>query len=90
MHKESQDNLFSPVLQITQGPSFSALPPLLSRELFAAFTGASMDTVRGWAQTNTIPTVKVGRQRLINLEELTKDLRNGKTTFQQGDYGEKE
>ncbi|MCF7981404.1 MAG: helix-turn-helix domain-containing protein [Pseudomonadales bacterium] len=48
-----------------------------------------MDTVRGWAQTNTIPTVKVGRQRLINLEELIKDLRNGKKTFQQGDYGEK-
>jgi len=89
MHKESQNSPLLPVLQLKQGTrtSVSVLPPLISRELFAAFTGATMDTVRGWAQTNTIPTVKVGRQRLINMDELLKDLRNGKTTFRQGDYG---
>lgn len=86
MHKESQNSPLLPVLQLKQGMNFSVLPPLVSRELFAAFTGATMDTVRGWAQTDTIPTVKVGRQRLINMEELLKDLRNGKTTFRQGDY----
>lgn len=89
MHKETQDNCFLPVLQIKPGVNFSILPPLISREMFAAFTGTSMDTVRGWAQTHTIPTVKVGRQRLINIEKLLKDLRDGKTTFRQGDYGEK-
>ena len=79
----------SPGLKLQQGINLSVLPPLLSREHFAAFIGTSLDTVRGWLQTNTIPSVKIGRQRFINIALLIKDLQNGKIHFSQGDYKEK-
>jgi len=86
MSKESENNTNSPLLQLNQGINFSVLPPLLSREHFASYVGTTLDTVRGWAQTNTIPTVKVGRHRLINIAKLTEDLTSGKSSFNQGDY----
>jgi len=86
MSKESENNTNIQTLQLNQGINLSVLPPLLSRENFASFIGASLDTVRGWAQTDTIPTVKVGRHRLINIAKLTEDLHSGKSIFNQGDY----
>lgn len=83
---ETENNTNDSTLQLKQGISFSVLPPLLSREQFAHFVGATLDTVRGWAQTDTIPTVKVGRHRLINIAKLTEDLNSGKSCFSQGDY----
>jgi len=86
MSKETESNTNSPLLQLNQGINFSVLPPLLSREHFANYVGTTLDTVRGWAQTDTIPTVKVGRHRLINIAKLTEDLTSGKSSFNQGDY----
>jgi excisionase family DNA binding protein len=86
MSKDTENNTNNSVLQANQAINFSVLPPLLSREHFASFVGTTLDTVRGWAQTNTIPTVKVGRHRLINVVRLMEDLSSGKSTFSQGDY----
>lgn len=86
MSKGTENNTNNPTLQLNQGINFSVLPPLLSREHFANFVGTTLDTVRGWAQTDTIPTVKVGRHRLINIAKLTEDLHSGKSIFTQGDY----
>lgn len=86
MSKESESNTNSGTLQLKQSINVSVLPPLLSREHFANFVGTTLDTVRGWAQTDTIPTVKVGRHRLINIAKLTEDLQSGKSNFSQGDY----
>jgi|GEM_PF-840333 len=86
MSMDTESNTKDAALQLKQGISFSVLPPLLSRENFASFVGATLDTVRGWAQTDTIPTVKVGRHRLINIAKLTEDLNAGKSSFSQGDY----
>jgi len=86
MSMDTESNTKDAALQLKQGISFSVLPPLLSREHFASFVGATLDTVRGWAQTDTIPTVKVGRHRLINIAKLTEDLNAGKSCFSQGDY----
>lgn len=86
MQKDGQDHARLTEIQIQSEVYLSVLPPLVSRELFAQVTGASMDTVRGWAQTDTIPTVKIGRQRLINLGRLIQDLNQGKRIFKQGDY----
>lgn len=86
MSTDTENNTNGTTLQLKQGISFSVLPPLLSREHFAHFVGATLDTVRGWAQTDTIPTVKVGRHRLINIAKLTEDLSAGKSSFCQGDY----
>ena len=66
--------------------NFSVLPPLLTREQFGSYIGTTSDTVRGWIQTHTIPTAKIGRQRLVNLALLAEDLKNGKTEFKPGDY----
>ncbi|HQV81466.1 MAG TPA: hypothetical protein PLW69_10965 [Agitococcus sp.] len=46
----------------------------------------SPDVVRGWVETNTIPTVKIGRRRVVNLHKFRTDLYSGKTIFCQGDY----
>ncbi|BAU76520.1 hypothetical protein ppKF707_0157 [Metapseudomonas furukawaii] len=46
------------------------------------------DVVRGWVETHTIPTVKIGRRRIINLHRIRKDLDRGKTVFCQGDYAD--
>lgn len=89
MSKEQESNTNPETLQLNQAINFSVLPPLLSREHFANFVGATLDTVRGWAQTDTIPTVKVGRHRLINIARLTEDLHSGKSNFSQGDYSSK-
>jgi excisionase family DNA binding protein len=81
---EKQDN--SPVLLFKQGINLSVLPPLLSRDQFASFAGITPDTVRGWIQSATIPSVKIGRHRLVNVALIVKELQNGKTAFSQGDY----
>lgn len=86
MSKESENNTNPQTLQLNQAINFSVLPPVLSREHFANFVGTTLDTARGWAQTDTIPTVKVGRHRLINMAKLTEDLNSGKSSFSQGDY----
>ena len=44
------------------------------------------DVVRGWVETRTIPTVKIGRRRVINLHRIRSDLEQGKTVFSAGDY----
>ena len=46
------------------------------------------DVVRGWVETNTLPTVKIGRHRVINLHRIRRDIEQGKTVFCQGDYGD--
>jgi excisionase family DNA binding protein len=86
MGEESESNTNLETLQLKQAINVSVLPPLLSREHFANYVGTTLDTVRGWAQTDTIPTVKVGRHRLINIAKLTEDLQAGKSSFSQGDY----
>lgn len=86
MSKETENNTNNSVLQANNTINLSVLPPLLSREHFASFVGTTLDTVRGWAQTDTIPTVKVGRHRLINVVKLMEDLTSGKSNFNQGDY----
>ncbi|WP_144277003.1 DNA-binding protein [Metapseudomonas resinovorans] len=44
------------------------------------------DVVRGWVESSTLPSVKIGRRRVINLHRIRKDLDQGKTVFSAGDY----
>ena len=46
------------------------------------------DVVRGWVESNTIPTVKIGRRRVINLHRIRLDLESGKTVFSAGAYAQ--
>ena len=48
--------------------------------------GVSVDTVISWMHSFTIPSVKMGRPRVVNLAQIRTDLAKGKTIFSQGDY----
>lgn len=65
--------------------------PLCTQDAFSQLLGSddvTADVVRGWVETATIPTVKIGRRRLVNLAQITRDLERGKTIFCKGDYGD--
>lgn len=47
-----------------------ALVPVMSRQRFAELAGVEDGVVRGWIERGQIPTVKVGRHRLINIALL--------------------
>ncbi|KES20445.1 MULTISPECIES: hypothetical protein [unclassified Pseudomonas] len=63
--------------------------PFCSQVVFAQMLGMeeiTEDVVRGWVETKTVPTVKIGRRRVINLQRIRRDLERGKSIFCQGDY----
>ncbi len=66
--------------------NLSMIPPVMSQKQFALFTGVSDDTVRGWVEGRTLPIVKIGKQRFINVKMLSGELETGKTIFVRGDY----
>ncbi|MBB6523838.1 excisionase family DNA binding protein [Pseudoteredinibacter isoporae] len=74
------DNNFRTPVQL------SVLPPVMGQEQFATYCGTTKDTVRGWVQTGTLPSVKIGRQRLVNLSLLQDELKAGKEFFESGHY----
>lgn len=63
-----------------------AIPPISSQTQFANWVGVSDDTVRGWVENRTLPTVKIGRQRFICLKTYLQEVEAGKTIFNSGDY----
>jgi hypothetical protein len=67
--------------------NMSVISPVVSQEQFATFIGTTPDTVRGWVENDTLPHVKLGRQRYINVVAFVDNLKNGKTIFSRGDYG---
>ncbi|MFZ5958063.1 DNA-binding protein [Pseudomonas knackmussii] len=63
--------------------------PFCAQMVFALTPGLdqiSEDVVRGWVETRTVPSVKIGRRRVINLHRIRRDLERGKSIFSQGDY----
>lgn len=63
--------------------------PFCSQAVFAQMLGLediTEDVVRGWVETKTVPTAKIGRRRVINLHKIRRDLDRGKSIFCQGDY----
>ncbi|MBU3068786.1 helix-turn-helix domain-containing protein [Aestuariicella sp. G3-2] len=66
----------------------AVLPPVSSQTQFASWIGVTPDTVRGWVENQTIPTVKIGRQRFIDVVSYMDAVKRGKTIFQRGDFNE--
>jgi excisionase family DNA binding protein len=50
--------------------------PVLTKERFADLVGVSVDVVRGWVARGLVPTVRLGRRRLINVAALQQELKN--------------
>lgn len=58
--------------------------------VFAEMVGlkdTSLDMVRGWVETQAIPTLKIGRRRVVNLHRIRRDIERDKTEFRAGDDG---
>lgn len=48
--------------------------PFCTPQVFADMLGVSGDVVRGWVETSTVPTIKIGRRRIINLHKVRQDM----------------
>ncbi|MFT2112019.1 helix-turn-helix domain-containing protein [Marinomonas sp. 2405UD68-3] len=48
--------------------------PIVSQEQFSELVGLSPDIVRAWINRGLIPTVKIGKRRLINVAKLTQEM----------------
>lgn len=62
--------------------------PFSTQQVFADMAGVSPDVVRGWVESGVVPTLKIGRRRVINLHQFRKDIESGKTIYCSGDYNE--
>jgi hypothetical protein len=63
--------------------------PFCSQQVLVDMLGTELitpDVVRGWVESATVPTIKIGRRRVINLHRIRRDLDRGKTVFCAGDY----
>jgi len=45
--------------------------PVMTKEMFAKKVGLTEETIRGMIYAKTLPTVKRGKHRLINIAALT-------------------
>lgn len=45
--------------------------PVMTKEMFAKKVGLSEQTIKGMVYANSLPTVKCGKHRLINIAALT-------------------
>lgn len=65
--------------------------PFCSTQAFVEMMASELitpDVVRGWVENQAIPTVKIGRRRVINLHRIRRDIDQGKTIFCSGDYSD--
>ncbi len=51
--------------------TFSIPVPEMTIEQYAEYVGVTVRTVQGWIDRGYIPTVKVGKRRLINVARRT-------------------
>jgi excisionase family DNA binding protein len=47
--------------------------PVVTKRLFAQLTGLTEETIRGMIERGHLPTVKIGKHRMVNVALLTKD-----------------
>ena len=47
--------------------------PVMDRVRFAELAGLTHDTVRGMIEKGLLPTIRIGKRRLINIAQLTKE-----------------
>lgn len=57
---------------VTSSASVSA-GPLVTKKLFSQLTGLTEETIRGMIDRGHLPTVKVGKHRMVNVALITKE-----------------
>lgn len=49
--------------------------PTITQEKFAELAGVTLPTVRAWVQRGYLPTLKIGRRRLVDLSTYQNQVR---------------
>jgi len=47
--------------------------PLVTKRLFSQLTGLTEETIRGMIDRGHLPTVKIGKHRMVNVALITKE-----------------
>ena len=47
--------------------------PLVTKKLFSQLSGLTEETIRGMIERGHLPTVKVGKHRMVNVALITKE-----------------
>lgn len=47
--------------------------PVVTKRLFSEMSGLSVETIRGMIERGYLPTVKIGKHRLVNVALITKE-----------------
>lgn len=47
--------------------------PVVTKRLFSQLTGLTEETIRGMIERGHLPTVKIGKHRMVNVALITKD-----------------
>ena len=53
-------------------PVFSALVPIMTKDRFSDLSGVSPEVLRGWLDRGYLPSMRIGKHRLINMVALVK------------------
>lgn len=57
----------------TGGTLASMAGPVVTKRMFSQLTGLTEETVRGMVERGHLPTVKIGKHRMVNIALLTKE-----------------
>lgn len=58
---------------MTEVPALQVLVPIVTREKFAQLSGLEEGVIRGMIDKGYLPTVKVGKYRMVNVARLSAD-----------------
>lgn len=56
-----------------QVPFSQAFVPVMERSRFAELVGVDVGVVTGWIDKGHLPTIKIGKYRLVNIALLVKE-----------------
>jgi excisionase family DNA binding protein len=60
-------------LSISPIPSQSVAGPVVTKRLFSQLTGLTEETIRGMIERGHLPTVKIGKHRMVNVALITRE-----------------
>lgn len=60
-------------MEIEQKSSVPSSAPLMTKARFSEISGLTEETLRGMIERGHLPTLKVGKHRMINVALLTKE-----------------
>ena len=60
-------------METEQKAAFPATTPIVTKARFSEMSGLTEETLRGMIERGHLPTLKVGKHRMINVALLTKE-----------------